>query len=72
MFKVQGFKRFRNAIGILAVLLSIVFGVWLLLLMLGYSVDYPVFGMKPSVANYIRFLAEIVVASLLLAALAFL
>jgi hypothetical protein len=72
MFKFERYKHLKKAIGAFAVLVSIIFGIWLILLMIGYHVDYPIFGIKLSFANYLRLLAEIVVGSLLLAAIAFL
>ena len=72
MFKFHSFKYLKLGIGLLAVMVSVVFAIWLLLLMFGYHVDIPILGMNFSFANYIRILAEIVIGSLLLAALAFL
>lgn len=72
MFKFERYKHLRKAIGVFALLVSIIFGIWLILLMIGYHVDYPIFEAKLSFANYVRLLAEIVVGSLLLAAIAFL
>jgi hypothetical protein len=72
MFNTQFSKRLKLGIGIFFALMSFLLGFWLVLLMLGYSVDFAFFGLKPSFVNYVRFLAEAVVASLLLAAIAFL
>lgn len=66
------FKRVRLAVGVLAVIISITFALWLVLYLLGYPVDI-VHGDRPlSFTEMVRLLAEVVVGGLLLAALAFL
>lgn len=65
-------KRIRTYIGVFAVAISIVFAVWLLLYIFGYTVNLTFFGKTFSFADTVRMLAEVVVGALLLAALAFL
>ena len=71
MLNHPAFKRLKVGIGIFAVIVSIVFGIWLVLLMVGCEVNFSLFDIKLSPLNYIRLIAEIVVGSLLIAALAF-
>lgn len=71
MFNTKFSKRLKFFIGIFFALTSFLLAFWLVLLMLGYSVDFAFFGFKPSFVKYVRFLAEALVGSLLLAALAF-
>lgn len=71
MFNTKLYKRLKFFIGIFFALVSFFLALWLVLLMLGYSVDFALFGFKPGFVKYVRFLAEALVGSLLLAAIAF-
>lgn len=71
MFEHPIFKWFKFIGAFFAIVLIFFFGIWLLLLVLGYPVDFELFGHKFEFADYVRLLAEGLVAALLLAALAF-
>jgi hypothetical protein len=65
-------QRLRRLIGLLAVTISLFFGLCLLLVMFGVSPPTQLAGYKISFVQFFRTLAEITVGGLLLAALAFL
>ena len=66
------YKRLLTVIGVIAACVAFVFGAWLILEMFGVPIAQDVFGLKLSLPDIIRWLAEITIGALLVAAIAFL